>query len=697
MVTSTGASRASSVLSNARTTLKRREKPYKTEQQKMIGKKRKLDVNTTYSTQAPKGFIFLEVGTPDLAELCKEVSRKRSLPVHIVHAQPVNHNALNPAKISHHIHRIGYHFRSEVMREACAALQYVPFHRGFIKAADFEKEEQNSKTAQILAKHGVKYNLAEDNKETPEQVRGAIKELFPKIPEKDLDEIVTRAWEKGTDRIGSAQGVPLARRVQLATIARIRHVYTDYDSLLNAFGDWKNTRKEVEPICLKKLMEWRGENSVDDEGLEEIVRETIVIDDDDDDDDDDEAVAPTARRGGDPSDSDDVSDTSIEISHRPAAGDDLRAEEGAERDHRYFQRYHRPHRLTLAERGDIARQKISDARSLMHIPAAVATHDRRLPAPNLQPLYRGRPPYQEWTDGRALQRVPARPPQHYTYSTGSYVAQDRPIQSIERDDTVQLPPAHRSRAPTEYHSRPATPERARLGVQPQHFVDLTQDSPQEPPAFNGGRRFRDQGTGVVPREYKDADMIDLTSPRRAHTGQPMAQPQAIRVVSSGDVAYREVQPADPHAYPIPVERFRQSWHGEDHSPRYRQTEAPEYDPRQPLLDEARSHRPQAASPAQPGRCQPVHYPAYYPDQQQQPEVRYVRRVAEQDYYAPPLSAPAAQFRPAPPLPVHGAPAPVQQMPRELAYPARSVEYIPVNGAPAYPRYAVPPGEQYPQR
>lgn len=47
MVTSTGASRASSVLSNARITLKRREKPYKTEQQKMIGKKRKLDVNVS--------------------------------------------------------------------------------------------------------------------------------------------------------------------------------------------------------------------------------------------------------------------------------------------------------------------------------------------------------------------------------------------------------------------------------------------------------------------------------------------------------------------------------------------------------------------------------------------------------------------------------------------------------------------------
>lgn len=44
MVTSTGGSRATSVLSNtnARNTLKRRSKPYKLEEQKVVAKKRRL-------------------------------------------------------------------------------------------------------------------------------------------------------------------------------------------------------------------------------------------------------------------------------------------------------------------------------------------------------------------------------------------------------------------------------------------------------------------------------------------------------------------------------------------------------------------------------------------------------------------------------------------------------------------------------
>jgi len=51
MVASKGVSRAASVVSNAnaRDVLKRRNKPYKTEQQKVIAKKRKLDIQVCLS------------------------------------------------------------------------------------------------------------------------------------------------------------------------------------------------------------------------------------------------------------------------------------------------------------------------------------------------------------------------------------------------------------------------------------------------------------------------------------------------------------------------------------------------------------------------------------------------------------------------------------------------------------------------
>jgi hypothetical protein len=59
MVASKAASRAASVVStsNARDVLKRRNKPYKTEQQKVIAKKRKLDI------QVCSSFILLIMPT----------------------------------------------------------------------------------------------------------------------------------------------------------------------------------------------------------------------------------------------------------------------------------------------------------------------------------------------------------------------------------------------------------------------------------------------------------------------------------------------------------------------------------------------------------------------------------------------------------------------------------------------------------
>jgi hypothetical protein len=51
MVASKAASRAASVMSNsnARGVVKRRNKPYKTEQQKIVAKKRKLDIRVCSS------------------------------------------------------------------------------------------------------------------------------------------------------------------------------------------------------------------------------------------------------------------------------------------------------------------------------------------------------------------------------------------------------------------------------------------------------------------------------------------------------------------------------------------------------------------------------------------------------------------------------------------------------------------------
>jgi hypothetical protein len=76
----------------------------------------------------------------------------------------------------------------------------------------------------------------------------------------------------------------LVRRAQLAVIAHIRHVYTDYDRMLKQ-GTWHEARQHVEQLCLDKLLQWRGDEA-DVNDVDEMLREVIVIPDDEDEEDD---------------------------------------------------------------------------------------------------------------------------------------------------------------------------------------------------------------------------------------------------------------------------------------------------------------------------------------------------------------------------------------------------------------------------
>lgn len=114
--------------------------------------------------------------------------------------------------------------------------------------------------------------------------------------------------------------------MQLATIARIRHTYTDYDKLLKLVS-WKEARQIVEPMSLTKLIEWRGEQDDDAQDFEEILRETIVIDDDDDEDDDDdygdEAIEISDTDTNGVTSDGEGSNTSLEILQQTIAPTDL--------------------------------------------------------------------------------------------------------------------------------------------------------------------------------------------------------------------------------------------------------------------------------------------------------------------------------------------------------------------------------------
>jgi hypothetical protein len=87
--------------------------------------------------------------------------------------------------------------------------------------------------------------------------------------------------------VGLQPDIPLARRVQLAVVAHIRHTRTRYDLLLRETS-WLNARKVVEPICLDFIVKWRGDEETGRDQMEEILREVVVLSDSEDDDDDDD-------------------------------------------------------------------------------------------------------------------------------------------------------------------------------------------------------------------------------------------------------------------------------------------------------------------------------------------------------------------------------------------------------------------------
>jgi len=103
----------------------------------------------------------------------------------------------------------------------------------------------------------------------------------------------------------------LPRRVQLAVVAHIRHVYTNYDRLLRT-GTYHAARAQIEQKCLDQLVQWRGDGEDGSNDMEEILREVIVISDDEDDDADSMTNSSIVRR-----------DSSVEIISSHALADDV--------------------------------------------------------------------------------------------------------------------------------------------------------------------------------------------------------------------------------------------------------------------------------------------------------------------------------------------------------------------------------------
>jgi hypothetical protein len=92
------------------------------------------------------------------------------------------------------------------------------------------------------------------------QMTAAIRTQFPHCPPDVATQIATHTAGRGSGRVGrSAAGRDLdSNAITLAVIAHIRHVHTNYDTLLMHGVDRRDARNQIRSQLDKVLDRWRG-------------------------------------------------------------------------------------------------------------------------------------------------------------------------------------------------------------------------------------------------------------------------------------------------------------------------------------------------------------------------------------------------------------------------------------------------------
>lgn len=90
-----------------------------------------------------------------------------------------------------------------------------------------------------------------------------MKQEFPKLPTKTCQDILEHAWDPNhQNRVGFGR-IALPLKIQAAVVAHIRHVFSNYETLLSRTNlyqiRWKDARESVTMTCIRKLHEFRGE------------------------------------------------------------------------------------------------------------------------------------------------------------------------------------------------------------------------------------------------------------------------------------------------------------------------------------------------------------------------------------------------------------------------------------------------------
>jgi hypothetical protein len=103
----------------------------------------------------------------------------------------------DPEKLSHHVHRVGHHFPLEIVNLACSKFGYVYDETdGLRKDKSRDRTNWIAQGVEAYSSRQLLHGRPTTEKESKEHTRGAVREMFPKIPDADLDSIVNHAFEE---------------------------------------------------------------------------------------------------------------------------------------------------------------------------------------------------------------------------------------------------------------------------------------------------------------------------------------------------------------------------------------------------------------------------------------------------------------------------------------------------------------------
>ena len=114
-----------------------------------------------------------------------------------IQAKPKNKTHADPEKLSHHVHRVGHHFPLEIINLACSKFGYIyDEESGLRKVRARDRINWIAQHVEDYSTRQMLHGRPSTEKETKEYIQGAVREMFPKIPEADLSSIVNHAFQE---------------------------------------------------------------------------------------------------------------------------------------------------------------------------------------------------------------------------------------------------------------------------------------------------------------------------------------------------------------------------------------------------------------------------------------------------------------------------------------------------------------------